>query len=392
MLLFNATWAQRPTYVYNKDLLVGADRFDVYVDRLKEAGNIGVVANHATTVKTEDGERHLIDYLLSEGVGVSRAFAPEHGFRGKADAGEKVEDGRDAATGLSVISLYGSHKKPTPQDLEGIDLMVFDLQDVGARFYTYISTMYYVMEACAEEGIPVMILDRPNPNGFYVDGPLLEPAYKSFVGMLPIPVVHGMTVGELAQMINGEGWLPEGATCSLVVLPCEGYDHNKVYVLPKKPSPNLPTITSILLFPSLCFFEGTEISVGRGTDKPFEVFGHPNLSIGSYLFVPKPNEGAKHPKHENVPCIGWDLSEIGAKRVMEKQELILDWLVNAYHNYPEKESFFLKNGFFEKLAGIATLREQIISGMNAEEIRASWQSDLVIFKARRQLYLLYPEN
>ena len=348
---------------------------------------VAVVANHTSLVDSI----HLVDFLLSKEVDVARVFAPEHGFRGKADAGEAVESGKDPRTGLPVVSLYGAHKKPTSKDLDGIDLVVFDIQDVGARFYTYISTMTYVMEACAEQGVSVLILDRPNPHGFYVDGPVLEEAHTSFVGLLPIPVVHGMTIAELAQMINGEGWLADGVECDLRVVRCAGYSHNDIYVLPEKPSPNLPNMNSILLYPSLCFFEGTTFSVGRGTDHPFEAFGHPNATVGSFVFVPGPNEGAKHPLHNGIPCIGWDLRQIGGKRIEQKGALILDWLLDAYEAFPEKEKFFLTNGFFEKLAGTDRLRQQIVQGKSAEEIRASWQPELITFRQKRSKYLLYKD-
>jgi len=376
----------QPLFKTDADITMGAARTDLYLEALKSASQVGVVANHTTIV----GEQHLADQLLEMGVKVTKVFAPEHGFRGKADAGEKVESGKDAKTGLPIISLYGSHKKPTADDLEGLNVVIFDIQDVGARFYTYVSTMTYVMEACAEHGVSVIVFDRPNPNGFYVDGPVLQEGFESFVGMLPIPVVHGMTIGELAKMINGEGWLEGDVQCDLTVIPCEGYKHNDIYTLPIKPSPNLPTMNSILLYPSLCFFEGTDFSVGRGTDTPFEVFGHPNLSVGSFMFVPKPNQGAKHPKHEGVPCLGWDLSEIGGKRIQQKQSLILDWVLDAYENFPQKDKFFLENGFFDKLAGTDQLRKQILSGMTEEQIRASWEPELSDFKKKREAYLLYP--
>lgn len=378
----------QPLFKTDADITMGAARTDLYLEALKSASQVGVVANHTTIV----GEQHLVDQLLEMGVKVTKVFAPEHGFRGKADAGEKVESGKDAKTGLPIISLYGSHKKPTADDLEGLNVVIFDIQDVGARFYTYISTMTYVMEACAEHRVSVIVFDRPNPNGFYVDGPVLQEGFESFVGMLPIPVVHGMTIGELAKMINGEGWLEGDVQCDLTVIPCEGYTHNDIYTLPIKPSPNLPTMNSILLYPSLCFFEGTDFSVGRGTDTPFEVFGHPNLSVGSFMFVPKPNEGAKHPKHEGVPCLGWDLSEIGGKRIQQKQSLILDWVLDAYENFPQKDEFFLENGFFDKLAGTDQLRKQILSGMTEEQIRASWEPELSDFKKKREAYLLYPSK
>lgn len=373
-------------YKTDEDITVAAKRFDQY-EALLKGKKVAVAGNHTTMVDSV----HLVDWLLSKGVKIERVFAPEHGFRGKADAGEKVESGKDSKTGLPIVSLYGSHKKPTAEDLAGLDVVVFDIQDVGARFYTYISTMTYVMEACAENNVEVIILDRPNPNGFYVDGPVLEPAFTSFVGMLPIPVVHGMTIGELSQMINGEGWLKDGQTCKLTVIPCEGYTHNDIYVLPVKPSPNLPSMNAILLYPSLCFFEGTTVSVGRGTDSPFEMFGHPNMTLGSHVFVPKSTEGAKHPKHEGVPCVGWDLREFGGRRIQEKQMLILDWVINAYREFPNQDKFFLSNGFFDKLAGTDQLKLQIQKGMTVEEIRATWRIDLHAFKQKRKMYLLYTD-
>ena len=374
------------TFKTSEENSVGAERWDSYKG-VVSGKTVAVVANHTSLVDSI----HLVDFLLSKEVDVARVFAPEHGFRGKADAGEAVKSGKDPRTGLPVVSLYGAHKKPTSKDLDGIDLVVFDIQDVGARFYTYISTMTYVMEACAEQGVAVLILDRPNPHGFYVDGPVLEEAYTSFVGLLPIPVVHGMTIAELAQMINGEGWLADGVECDLRVVRCAGYSHNDIYVLPERPSPNLPNMNSILLYPSLCFFEGTTFSVGRGTDHPFEAFGHPNATVGSFVFVPGPNEGAKHPLHNGIPCIGWDLRQIGGKRIEQKGALILDWLLDAYEAFPEKEKFFLTNGFFEKLAGTDRLRQQIVQGKSAEEIRASWQPELITFRQKRSKYLLYKD-
>jgi uncharacterized protein YbbC (DUF1343 family) len=373
-------------YKTDADISVGAKQTDNYLKPL-DGLKVAVVGNHTSMVDSV----HVVDFLLNNGVEVVKVFAPEHGFRGKADAGEKVDSEIDSKTGLPIVSLYGSHKKPTAEDLSGVDLVIFDIQDVGARFYTYISTMTYVMEACAENEKKMMVFDRPNPNGFYVDGPMLEPEFKSFVGMLPIPVVHGMTVAELAQMINGEGWLENGVKCDLSVIACKGYQHKDIYVLPIKPSPNLPNQNAILLYPSLCFFEGTSVSVGRGTDHPFEVFGHPNLQTGSYVFVPAPNEGSKHPKHEGVPCVGWNLTEFGGKNIQEKKYLILDYMVNAYREFPEKESFFLSNGFINKLAGTDQLQKQIEQGMTADEIRQTWRSDIADFKAKRRKYLLYPD-
>ncbi|MCO4807256.1 MAG: DUF1343 domain-containing protein [Flavobacteriales bacterium] len=373
-------------YKSDKNISVGAKQYESYSKVLKDK-RVAVVGNHTSMVDSV----HLVDWLLAKDVNIVSVFAPEHGFRGKADAGEKVESGKDVKTGLPIVSLYGSHKKPTPADLENIDVVIFDIQDVGARFYTYISTMTYVMEACAENDKKMVILDRPNPNGFYVDGPMLDPKYKSFVGMLPIPVVHGVTVGELARMINGEGWLEGGVKCDITISKCEGYTHNDIYILPVKPSPNLPNLNSILLYPSLCFFEGTDVSVGRGTDTPFEVFGHPNMSLGSHVFVPKPNEGSKHPKHEGVPCVGWDLTEFGGKNVQEKKHLVMEYMVNAYREFPSKETFFLKNGFINKLAGTDAMQKQIEAGLSADQIRASWELDLVAYKRMRHTYLLYPD-
>lgn len=374
------------TYVTDAHVSVGAKQFSDY-HQLISGKKVAVTGNHTSMID----DTHLVDWLLDQEVNVVKVFAPEHGFRGKADAGEKVEDGKDSKTGLPIVSLYGAHKKPTPEDLNGVEVMLFDIQDVGARFYTYISTMTYVMEACAENNIPVIILDRPNPHGFYVDGPVLKPAYKSFVGMHPIPVIHGMTIAELAQMINEEGWLKNKVQCDLTLVKADGYDHSKIYVLPEKPSPNLPNQNAILLYPSLCFFEGTDVSVGRGTDFPFEAFGHPNFQQGSFMFVPKSGPGSKYPKHEGVPCAGWDLRAFGGKRIQEKEALILDWLVNAYRSFPDQESFFLKNGFFEKLAGTDELRKQIVDGKSVEEIRASWINELAEFKLLRKKYLLYPD-
>jgi uncharacterized protein YbbC (DUF1343 family) len=373
-------------YKTDKDISVGAKQYKEYAPLLN-GKSVGIVGNHTTLIDSA----HLVDWLLAKGVKVKKVFAPEHGFRGKADAGESVDSEKDAKTGLPIISLYGSHKKPTAQDFEGIDIIIFDIQDVGARFYTYISTMTYVMEACAENSIPIIVLDRPNPNGFYIDGPILQKEYKSFVGMHPMPIVHGMTVGELALLFNGESWLEKGVKCDLTVVKCRGYQHSDIYVLPVKPSPNLPNQNAILLYPSLCFFEGTDFSVGRGTDHPFEVFGHPNLTQGSFVFVPKSTDGAKNPKHEGVPCVGWDLTEFGGKNVQEKQYLVLDYLVNAYREFPDKSTFFLTNGFFDKLAGTDALRTQIEAGKTSEEIRSSWQNDLAEFKRKRSKYLLYED-
>ena len=361
-------------------LYTGAEITSAYVDLLR-GKTIGMVVNQTSVIK----DSHIVDSLLTLGLDVKTIFAPEHGFRGNADAGEKVLDGIDVNTGLPLVSLYGKNKKPTPEQLRGIDVLLFDIQDVGVRFYTYISTLHYIMEAGAENNIPVVVLDRPNPNIHYVDGPILKPEFKSFVGMHPVPVVYGMTIGEYAQMINGEGWLTDGAKCTLTIVPCGNYERNLNYILPIKPSPNLPNTLSILHYPSLCFFEGTTLSVGRGTDHPFQSIGHPNLS-GEFEFTPIPTSGAKYPKHENKLCKGSDLRKV---RPLENQ-LDLTYLIQFYKEANAKEvQFFNDNNFFEKLAGTDQLRQMIIQGKNANEIRDSWQDDINAFKQTRIKYLIY---
>ena len=329
-------------------LQVGAERLDAYLSKLKNK-NIALLVNQTSVV----GNEHLVDVLLKNDVSIKKIFAPEHGFRGQADAGEKVKDGKDAKTGIPLISLYGKNKKPTAEHLSGIDLVVFDIQDVGARFYTYISSMSYVMEACAENDVAFMVLDRPNPNGHYIDGPILKEDYSSFVGLHPIPVVHGMTVGEYAQMVNGEGWLRNGVKCNLTVIRCGNYDHQTFYDLPIKPSPNLPNLTSIYLYPSLCFFEGTTASIGRGTNTQFQVIGHPDFQQGGYNFTPVSMAGAKYPKHENKKCNGFDLTELPHSEFQERGQLNLNYLIQFYKNFPNKKSFFLENKFFDKLAAVS---------------------------------------
>ncbi|MEM6298385.1 MAG: DUF1343 domain-containing protein [Bacteroidota bacterium] len=361
-----------------KPFKTGAQQSERYLPLL-EGKNVGLVVNQTSRVDSV----HLVDFLVVEKVSVRKIFAPEHGFRGEASAGEYVTDGKDTQTGLPIFSLYGKNKKPTSEMLEGLDVVIFDIQDVGARFYTYISTLHYVMEACGEAQIPVIVLDRPNPNAHYVDGMVLEMEHQSFVGMHPIPVVHGCTVGELAQMINGEGWLENQISCDLTVISCQNYTYEMVYELPVRPSPNLPTSRAIGLYPSLCFFEGTVLSAGRGTDFPFEVVGHPDLLNTDFSFVPKANAGAKYPKHENKTCYGYDLREL----TYRTDTLQLNFLVEAYQQFPRKEAFF--NDFFTNLAGTKTLRRQIEAGMSAAEIRQSWQADLEKYKAMREKYLLY---
>jgi len=366
---------------------VGAARIAEYYHLINNK-NIALVVNQTSTV----GDTHLADTLQQLGITIKTIFAPEHGFRGKADAGEKVVDGIDVKTGIPLLSLYGKNKKPKPAQLAGIEVVIFDIQDVGARFYTYISTMHYVMEACAENGVDVLVLDRPNPNGHYVDGPILNVDYQSFVGKHPIPVVHGMTIAEYAQMVNGEGWLNNGIQCKLTTITCENYNHETIYDLPIKPSPNLPNNRSIYLYPSLCFFEGTNISVGRGTNTQFQVFGHPDLTIGNYEFTPEPMDGAKYPKLEGKTCKGFDLTKMDIANIRKEKKLNLEYLISAYQNYPNKKDFFLKNLFFDKLAGGAELRQQIIAGKNSDEIKATWQKGLNQFKKTRATYLLYTET
>ena len=315
-------------------------------------------------------------------ISIQKVFAPEHGFRGKADAGEHVTNGKDPKTGIDIISIYGKNKKPSADQLKGLDIIVFDIQDVGARFYTYISSLHYVMEACAENNIPILILDRPNPNGHYTDGPILESAHKSFVGMHPIPVVHGMTIGEYGQMINGEKWLDNGIQCDITIIKCENYNKQIAYSLPIKPSPNLPNDVAINLYPSLCFFEGTTISVGRGTEMQFQIFGAPYLPKTDFSYTPKPNEGAKYPKHENKICYGEDLRSTAKLDILN-----LEWLSSAYNQASDKETFF--NTFFTKLAGTKTLQQQIINGVNDIEIRQSWSEGLQEYNKMRKQYLLY---
>ncbi len=376
-----------------KAIKVGANRTDIYLPFLK-GKRIGVVANQTsvifkhddTTTKMPHKEHHthIIDSLLALNVSIKKVFAPEHGFRGKADAGELVKDGIDTKTQLPLVSLYGANKKPSAAQLKDLDLIVFDIQDVGVRFYTYISTLHYIMEACAEQHIPLLVLDRPNPNGHYIDGPILEDTYKSFVGLHPIPIVHGMTIGEYAKMINGEHWLKNGVTCDLKVISVENYTHDLPYWLPIKPSPNLPNATAIHLYPSLGFFEGTTVSAGRGTETQFQIFGSPHLDPTQYpfTFTPQPNFGAKHPKHENILCYGKDLSA-----TPPLTRLNLNWLISAYQHSAKQKTFFTP--YFLNLAGTKTLQTQIIAGQSAQDIKASWQDDLQDFKTTRSKYLIY---
>ena len=365
-------------------IVIGANQTEKYLPLLTDK-KIGIVGNQTSVIfKENGGYTHLVDSLLSRNMKIEKVFSPEHGFRGKADAGEKVKDGTDTKTGLPLVSLYGSNKKPTDEQLKGIEMMIFDIQDVGVRFYTYISTLHYVMEACAENNIPLLILDRPNPNGSYVDGPILELSQKSFVGMHPVPIVHGMTIGEYAQMINGENWLANKVKCELMVIKMKNYDHEKNYSLPIKPSPNLPNDQAINLYPSLCFFEGTNVNAGRGTAHQFQVFGSPDLNaeVFNYRYTPRPNDGAKHPKNEGKLCYGMNLTS------EEKlSQINLGWLIEAYQNTNNKNEFF--NNFFPKLAGTQKLQQQIESGMSERAIKATWQAGLANFQNTRKKYLLY---
>ena len=377
----------RPCAQIQEKIVVGANQLNLYLPLLKEK-NVGVVANQTSVIFTNNSSEahtHLVDSLLSLGVSIKKVFAPEHGYRGKADAGEYVKDGVDIKTGLPIVSLYGSNRKPDPEALKDLDVVIFDVQDVGVRFYTFTSTLHYVMETCAALNIPVLVLDRPNPNSHYIDGPILELEHKSFVGMHPVPVTHGMTIGEYARMINGEGWLKAGVKCSLRIIPVDNYHHKKNYNLPIKPSPNLPNGKAINLYPSLCFFEGTNVSSGRGTETQFQVFGSPFLNPEkfSYHFTPKPNKGAKNPKHKSIKCYGRDLR---SSEVLDS--INLTWLIDAYKYSSEKEEFF--NPFFTKLAGQTKLQAQIKNGLDVAEIRKSWQKGLEKFKKIRANYLLYP--
>ena len=356
----------------------GADNFEKYLPILK-GKKVGIVTNQTGILSDKT---HLVDFLLEKQINIQKIYAPEHGFRGTADAGELIKDGKDTQTGLPIISLYGDNKKPKPDQLKGIDILVFDLQDVGARFYTYISSLHYVMEACAENNILLVILDRPNPNGGVVDGPILEKEHTSFIGMHPIPVLHGMTIGEYGKMINGEKWLKNGVQCELTVIPCLNYNKEMSYSLPVKPSPNLPNDQSINLYASLCFFEGTNVSLGRGTEKQFQIYGSPFLPKNGFSFTPKPNFGAKDPLHNGKLCYGEDLSEIS-----KISGLQLKWLLKAYNSTSDKSKFFIP--FFTKLAGTKKLQQQIEAGMSEADIKKTWQSGIEYFKKIRKNYQIY---
>ena len=388
LVLFFATFlacrSQSTSPFAAERLQTGAEQTELYLETLR-GKRVGIIANQTSLI----GNTHLVDTLLSMGIEVTKVFAPEHGFRGEAGAGEHIADGKDPKTGLEVLSLYGKLKKPTPAMLEKTDILLFDIQDVGTRFYTYISTLHYILEAAGENDIEVIILDRPNPNGHYIDGPVLDMKFRSFVGMHPIPIVHGLTIGELTQMILGENWIKKEP--SVKIIPCKGYTHKDYYSLPVRPSPNLPNDRAIALYPSLCWFEGTEVSVGRGTPNPFQIIGFPGCSAGTFTFTPIDIPGiAMDPPFENKRCSGLDLRDASTiqKRFIE---LELDWLIAMYQASPDKDSFFLASGFFDKLCGNSGVREMVIAGKSASEIRASWQSDLLTYKSMRIKYLLYPD-
>lgn len=367
------------------EILTGDLRTEAYFPLL-QGKRIGVYSNQTGMA----GEEHVVDLLQRSGFNIVYILSPEHGFRGEADAGEKVDNSVDAKTGLPIVSLYGQHGgKPDAKTMQQIDVLVMDIQDVGLRFYTYYITMCRLMDACAEQGKELIILDRPNPNGMYVDGPILDMKHKSGVGWLPIPVVHGMTLGELAQMVNGEKWLPQGRQCKLTVIPCTGYTHQSRYALTVAPSPNLPNMKSIYLYPSTCLFEGTVMSLGRGTDKPFQIYGHPQMKEQPYSFTPRSKPGATNPPQKDKLCYGKDLSALEDETII-REGLNLEYVIDAYQNLKLGDKFF--TSFFEKLIGVDYVRQMIKAGKSAEEIRARWLPDVEKFKAQRKPYLLYEER
>lgn len=386
-LILQSAYFAAKAQVATSSISPGANQTAAYFSHLKNK-KIGMVVNNTSTI----GQKLSVDSLVAAGFSPSKIFAPEHGFRGESSNGASISNNIDEKTGIPIISLYGKHLKPSADDLNGLDLVIFDIQDVGARFYTYISTLHYVMEACAENNIPLLVLDRPNPNGFYIDGPILEPAFKSFIGMHPVPIVYGMTIGEYAQMINGEKWLKDGLNCDLTVIPVANYTHNNQYTLPVKPSPNLNTQQAILLYPSLCMFEGTVISQGRGTYTPFQILGAPALAGKfSYAFMPQSIPGmSENPIHLGQNCFGLDLSKEKTGGLLN-----LDLLLMLYKAYPNKKAFFENKNYpqmgnFDKLAGTASLKQQIIQGKSARAIRKSWEPALSRFKLIRKKYLIYP--
>lgn len=409
------TNAQEHRAIHNNErpVLPGACQTNEYLPLLK-GKRVGIFANNTATL----GKKHLADTLQKLGINITKIFGPEHGFRGTADAGEKVDTYIDRQTGIPVVSLYGKKIKPSAQDLAEVDILLFDIQDVGVRFYTYISSLQAFMESALENKKPLIILDRPNPNGFYVDGPVLDTAFKSFVGMQPVPVVYGMTIGEYAKFLIGENLLRRDAATSrstgeaayssknekglkMIVIKCKNYTHNSKYILPEKPSPNLPDAGSVYWYPSTCFFEGTVLSEGRGTDKPFEIFGHPSLPKNLYTFTPVANAGSSDPKLKNQECYGWNLSGSNEQIVQKiNNHIQIKYLLEAYKLFADKENFFIKpkqanaklsDYHFNRLAGNAELMQQIIDGKTETEIRKSWEPKLAAFKKIRKKYLLYPD-
>ena len=368
-------------------VIPGAYQFSKYVPSLKGL-KVAIVANHTSMI----GNVHLVDTLLAQDVKVKKIFAPEHGFRGNAANGEHIKNAIDKKSGLPIVSLYGKQKKPSSKELKGIDAIIFDMQDVGVRYYTYLTTMHYIMEACAENNISLWILDRPNPNGHYIDGPVLDPKFtQSMVGLHPIPLVHGMTLGELAMMIKGEKWISKANKLSLFVVPVKHYDHNTEYQLPIAPSPNLPTPASIILYPSLGLFEGTIMSMGRGTQWPFEVLGAPWFHEGKFQFTPNDIPGkAINPPYKGQLCKGLHLDNFAYDYLKDYQKIYLLWMIEMYKSYGSKPEFF--NSFFDKLAGTPDLKKQIIEGKTEAEIRASWESELQLFKKIRRSYLIYAHD
>ncbi|MEO6189260.1 MAG: DUF1343 domain-containing protein [Saprospiraceae bacterium] len=369
-----------------KIVLPGAYNLPKYFSKL-ENRKIGLVIHPCSVID----QTYLLDTLLSLKINIQKIFVPEHGFRGNNDAGVSVENVMDEKTGIQIISLYGKHKKPSKEDLENIDLIVFDLQDVGVRFYTYLSTLHYVMESCAEYNKELLILDRPNPNGYYVDGPVLEDDCKSFVGIHPIPIVYGLTIGEMSQMIKGEQWISMANELRLTVIPCQNYSHLSHYELPIKPSPNLPNLRSILLYPSMCFFEGTIVSLGRGTKAPFQLYGHPDFMQYDTVFTPLSIIGAKNPPFLNIECKGYSLSNSNLDSIYKQKKINLNYLISAFKNLKGRSDFFLSNNFIDLLAGTKEFRKQIQLNWTEEEIRKEWKPNIIKFKILRKKYLIYPD-
>ncbi len=386
LLMSGCAQSQQIPIIVSWDEITAANaRTELYFSKLK-GKKIALLANHTSMI----GNIHLADSLLNANINLLKVFSPEHGFRGNEEDGAIIENGVDKKSGLSIISLYDNHKKPTHEDLKDIEVILFDLQDVGTRFYTYFSTLTYVMEACAENNIQLIILDRPNPNGFYVDGPILKNEHKSFIGMHPIPIVHGLTAGEFALLVNGEGWLKNGEKCELEIIKIKNYTHKMIVDLPIKPSPNLPNLSSILLYPSLCLFEGTTVSIGRGTSNPFEFIGHPEYSSKEFSFVPIPVKGASMtPPQKNKKCFGKNLKSYYTKHPSELGKIELGWIINFYKDISDKNNFF--NSYFEKLSGTTELRKQIESGLTNWQIHQSWKEDINKYKKIRIKYLLYPD-